>query len=243
MTIVPPENSGRRNWVATLTPPQKSLLIVGVCGLLVLGGAMIVNSLDGFDGQAAAQPTSPQTFNAPTTPPVTVTTPVSQPPLTTPVAEPPPKTARPVLPVGVTGPGYVVAATWPDDALGPGAKLVIQPANLTTARTAIAHYAKTYGKGFSYLWIETVSEAGADSWMCAGEYLTSAAQDRILEDQPAPTKFPTTIVQCAGFAPVGGGVYYANCAAARTAGAAPVHRGEPGYGRHLDRDGDGVGCE
>ncbi|MGW2770510.1 excalibur calcium-binding domain-containing protein [Streptomyces sp. NPDC001275] len=41
----------------------------------------------------------------------------------------------------------------------------------------------------------------------------------------------------------GGSVYYRNCAAARAAGAAPVHRGEPGYGPHLDRDGDGVGCE
>ncbi|WOX24149.1 excalibur calcium-binding domain-containing protein [Streptomyces solicathayae] len=41
----------------------------------------------------------------------------------------------------------------------------------------------------------------------------------------------------------GGGVYYANCAAARAAGAAPVRRGDPGYGRHLDRDGDGVACE
>ncbi|WP_366521496.1 excalibur calcium-binding domain-containing protein [Micropruina sp.] len=38
-------------------------------------------------------------------------------------------------------------------------------------------------------------------------------------------------------------VYYRNCSAARAAGAAPVYRGEPGYGRHLDRDGDGVGCE
>lgn len=36
---------------------------------------------------------------------------------------------------------------------------------------------------------------------------------------------------------------YANCAEARAAGAAPVLAGEPGYGRHLDRDGDGVGCE
>ena len=36
---------------------------------------------------------------------------------------------------------------------------------------------------------------------------------------------------------------YANCAAARAAGAAPVRRGEPGYGRHLDRDNDGIGCE
>ncbi|MGI5398700.1 excalibur calcium-binding domain-containing protein [Streptomyces sp. CA-135486] len=41
----------------------------------------------------------------------------------------------------------------------------------------------------------------------------------------------------------GGSTYYANCAAVRAAGAAPIHAGEPGYGRHLDRDGDGVGCE
>ncbi|WP_370690230.1 excalibur calcium-binding domain-containing protein [Phenylobacterium sp.] len=41
--------------------------------------------------------------------------------------------------------------------------------------------------------------------------------------------------------PAGGA--YANCAAARAAGAAPVRRGQPGYGPHLDRDGDGVGCE
>lgn len=36
---------------------------------------------------------------------------------------------------------------------------------------------------------------------------------------------------------------FANCAEARAAGAAPVRRGEPGYGPHLDRDGDGVACE
>lgn len=41
----------------------------------------------------------------------------------------------------------------------------------------------------------------------------------------------------------GGSTYYANCAAARAAGAAPVRTGDPGYGSHLDRDGDGVGCE
>lgn len=41
----------------------------------------------------------------------------------------------------------------------------------------------------------------------------------------------------------GGDVYYPNCAAARAAGAAPIRAGEPGYGRHLDRDGDGKACE
>ncbi len=40
-----------------------------------------------------------------------------------------------------------------------------------------------------------------------------------------------------------GGIYFPNCASARAAGAAPVRAGQPGYGRHLDRDGDGKGCE
>jgi hypothetical protein len=43
--------------------------------------------------------------------------------------------------------------------------------------------------------------------------------------------------------PSGGSTYYRNCSEARAAGAAPVRAGDPGYGRHLDRDGDGVGCE
>jgi hypothetical protein len=42
---------------------------------------------------------------------------------------------------------------------------------------------------------------------------------------------------------VGGSVYYKNCAAVRAAGAAPLRIGDPGYDRHLDRDGDGVACE
>jgi micrococcal nuclease len=41
----------------------------------------------------------------------------------------------------------------------------------------------------------------------------------------------------------GEAVFFENCAAARAAGAAPVRRGDPGYGPHLDRDGDGVGCQ
>jgi hypothetical protein len=38
-------------------------------------------------------------------------------------------------------------------------------------------------------------------------------------------------------------VYYANCAEARAAGAAPLYAGEPGYRPALDRDHDGVACE
>ena len=46
-----------------------------------------------------------------------------------------------------------------------------------------------------------------------------------------------------GISTGGGSTYYANCTAARAAGAAPVRRGQPGYGSHLDRDGDGIGCD
>jgi hypothetical protein len=41
----------------------------------------------------------------------------------------------------------------------------------------------------------------------------------------------------------GRGVYFANCSAARAAGAAPIRRGEPGYAPKLDRDDDGIACE
>jgi micrococcal nuclease len=43
-------------------------------------------------------------------------------------------------------------------------------------------------------------------------------------------------------APARQGVF-ANCAAARAAGAAPMHRGDPGYSSKLDGDHDGIACE
>lgn len=39
------------------------------------------------------------------------------------------------------------------------------------------------------------------------------------------------------------GSIYPNCTAARAAGAAPLYAGQPGYGRKLDLDGDGIACE
>jgi hypothetical protein len=36
---------------------------------------------------------------------------------------------------------------------------------------------------------------------------------------------------------------YKSCAEARAAGAAPLHRGDPGYSAALDRNGDGVACD
>jgi uncharacterized membrane protein YsdA (DUF1294 family) len=37
--------------------------------------------------------------------------------------------------------------------------------------------------------------------------------------------------------------YYPNCSAARSAAAAPLYRGDPGYRPELDRDNDGIACE
>jgi hypothetical protein len=56
-------------------------------------------------------------------------------------------------------------------------------------------------------------------------------------ERPLPMRAPAS--QSGG----GGGAYFANCAAARAAGAAPLRRGDPGYRAGLDRDNDGVACE
>ncbi|MFB9392764.1 excalibur calcium-binding domain-containing protein [Streptomyces coeruleoprunus] len=63
---------------------------------------------------------------------------------------------------------------------------------------------------------------------------------------PTPTPTPTRdAVDDSSSATSGGSgsAYYANCSAARAAGAAPLHRGEPGYRSGLDRDNDGVACD
>jgi hypothetical protein len=57
---------------------------------------------------------------------------------------------------------------------------------------------------------------------------------------PAPVK-PTSAP--AAPAPASASVYFASCDAARTAGAAPMYQGEPGYRPALDRNKDGVACE
>ena len=59
---------------------------------------------------------------------------------------------------------------------------------------------------------------------------------------PARNRTPRLDLAAGGPSPAPSGAYR-NCTEARAAGAAPVHRGDPGYGAHLDRDGDGIGCE
>jgi hypothetical protein len=59
---------------------------------------------------------------------------------------------------------------------------------------------------------------------------------------PAPAA-PAPVVPPPAPAAPAPAAYYANCAAARAAGAAPLFTGQAGYRAGLDRDSDGVACE
>jgi hypothetical protein len=59
------------------------------------------------------------------------------------------------------------------------------------------------------------------------------------ETSPAATTAGTSPASTAP----GTSVYFKNCAEARAAGAAPLHRGDPGYRAALDKDNDGIACE
>ncbi|XAS63941.1 GmrSD restriction endonuclease domain-containing protein [Pseudarthrobacter sp. So.54] len=58
--------------------------------------------------------------------------------------------------------------------------------------------------------------------------------------EPAPAR-PAAPAPAAPAAPAE--AFYANCAAARAAGAAPLRVGQPGYREQMDGDRDGVACE
>ena len=65
----------------------------------------------------------------------------------------------------------------------------------------------------------------------AQQAAAQAAAQQAAKPAPAPA------------APAPAAAYYANCAAAKAAGAAPLYAGQAGYSTSLDRDKDGVACE
>lgn len=76
-------------------------------------------------------------------------------------------------------------------------------------------------------------QAGLGFWgpSCGGLDVKPAPQPVVPQPQPEPEPAPPAAA------------YYANCAAAKAAGAAPLYAGQPGYRPALDRDKDGVACE
>ncbi|WP_332759583.1 GmrSD restriction endonuclease domain-containing protein [Pseudarthrobacter sp.] len=94
---------------------------------------------------------------------------------------------------------------------------------------------------------------------CSGQ-LAPTNQQAPVAAAPAPAPAPAPAVAAATVVPAPAPVapapvvpapapaapaaaYYANCTAARAAGAAPIYAGQAGYRAGLDRDSDGVACE
>ncbi len=60
---------------------------------------------------------------------------------------------------------------------------------------------------------------------------------------PGPYRSPATPRRSKPRPLTGSQVYYETCDQVRAAGTSPLHRGDPGYGPHLDGDNDGSACE
>ncbi|WLQ05028.1 excalibur calcium-binding domain-containing protein [Arthrobacter oryzae] len=82
-------------------------------------------------------------------------------------------------------------------------------------------------------------KAAADAAAAKAAAEQAAAQQAVPQ---APAQVPAAPAP-APVVPAPSSVQYANCTAVRAAGAAPIYAGTPGYGKHLDRDGDGIGCD
>ena len=93
---------------------------------------------------------------------------------------------------------------------------------------------------------KAAAEAAAAAQAAADQAARDAAARKAVPAPAAPAApapAPAPAGPAAPAAPAPAAAYYANCTAARAAGAAPVYAGSPGYGKHLDRDGDGIGCD
>lgn len=140
-------------------------------------------------------------------------------------------TSTTLAPVPTTGPALTVAVT------------TIAPAttNATAEATSVTSATSTPPS------TPSPTTAPSDASTIAAPPSTSPATS-----PPEPSTVEADVITSAPVAPqplvsipktTAASTYYANCSEARAAGAAPLHQGEPGYSRRLDRDGDGIACE
>lgn len=108
-----------------------------------------------------------------------------------------------------------------------------------------------------YVTLQTAVKAKYGLWMtqpehdaiasilagCPGQKIPDGTLRPDVTATAPPTSATSAPVVVEDPEPAPADVYYKNCTAAREAGAAPVRKGDPGYGKHLDRDGDGTACE
>ncbi|MGO4301892.1 excalibur calcium-binding domain-containing protein [Leifsonia sp. RAF41] len=149
---------------------------------------------------------------------------------------------------------------------------VVVPRVVGTSGSAATKALKTVGLKWKWSkwvivksnWTVTASSPKAGTHVKKGTTVKLTVKKGVAP-QPAPSAVPTSEPAPAGQAPApvapvpvapapapvapapapapAPDVAYANCAAVRAAGKAPIHAGQPGYSSKLDRDGDGVACE
>lgn len=109
------------------------------------------------------------------------------------------------------------------------------------------------------LWSFFVVAVGTQIGQPPGRFVTPTVQPAYVEQAPSPSVAPEPPVPMSATStrppvatkpprprqptPTTREAYYANCAAVRAAGKAPLYQGQPGYGGALDRDHDGIACE
>ncbi len=125
------------------------------------------------------------------------------------------------------------------------ARLAEQTAAITQRSTALDQREQELAARESALRATEAARGGS-----AGSASRAGSSSSSASGSGSPSSSSGSVASGAGSAPViepepeaTVSTYYDNCSAARDAGAAPVRAGDPGYGRHLDRDGEGVGCE
>jgi hypothetical protein len=92
---------------------------------------------------------------------------------------------------------------------------------------------------------KAAADAAAAAAAAAKLAAEQAAARQAVPQAPAPAPVaPAPVVPVpVPVAPAPAAAYYANCAAAKAAGAAPLYAGSAGYRPALDRDRDGIACE
>jgi hypothetical protein len=96
--------------------------------------------------------------------------------------------------------------------------------------------------------VKAAADKAAADKAAAAKRVADAAAAKLAAEQAAAQQAAVQQAPAAPVAPVApaappAAAYYANCAAARAAGAAPLYSGQAGYSTSLDRDRDGVACE
>ncbi|WP_211440492.1 excalibur calcium-binding domain-containing protein [Corynebacterium glutamicum] len=89
----------------------------------------------------------------------------------------------------------------------------------------------------------TVTETATPEDLAQEVVEPAAVQEYSEPEVNTPQQFAAIPDPAPAVAPAPSRTYYANCAAVRAAGAAPIYAGSPGYSSKLDRDGDGIACE